>query len=213
MSDMDHPYDDVFRSRVATACAAFARLPAPEAADGLRRAAVALTLVESDDTAGATAVLLTKRTASLRAHAAQWALPGGRCDAGETPVETALRELDEELGLVLGAECVLGLLDDYPTRSGYLITPVVLWAGRHPPLAPNPEEVASVHRVALAELARAEAIEFFNIPESARLGVRLNVIGHRIYAPTAAVVYQFRELIAGRDTRVADFEQPVFAWR
>ena len=73
-------------------------------------------------------MLLTRRAAGLRAHRGQWALPGGRCDEGETPVEAALRELHEELGLELGPDDVLGLLDDYPTRSGYLITPVVVWA-------------------------------------------------------------------------------------
>ena len=210
---MDYPFDDSFRAQVARRCASFARLPEAPAANALRRAAVALTLVEAEDAAGATAVLLTRRAESLRAHGGQWALPGGRCDAGESPVETALRELDEEVGLTLDAAQVLGLLDDFATRSGYLITPVVLWAGAHAPLRPNPHEVASVHRIALADIARADAIEFFNIPESERLGVRLNVIGHRIYAPTAAVVYQFREILAGRATRVADFEQPVFAWR
>jgi 8-oxo-dGTP pyrophosphatase MutT (NUDIX family) len=210
---MDYAYDDAFRDEVARRCAAFARLAGGAASADLRRAAVAVTLVESDQTAGATALLLTRRPASLRAHAGQWALPGGRCDADESPVDTARRELAEELGLALGAERVLGLLDDFPTRSGYLITPVVMWAGAHPPLAPNPQEVASVHRILLADLARADAIEFFTIPESTRTGVRLSVIGHKIYAPTAAVVYQFRELVAGRVTRVADFEQPVFAWR
>ena len=73
-------------------------------------------------------MLLTLRASGLRAHSNQWALPGGRCDAGETPVEAALRELHEELGLELEPDDVLGMLDDYPTRSGYLITPVVAWA-------------------------------------------------------------------------------------
>jgi hypothetical protein len=108
---------------------------------------------------------------------------------------------------------VLGLLDDYPTRSGYLITPVVVWAGRAAPLRLNPQEVASVHRVALADIAEPDAIEFFRIPESARTGVRVRIHGELVYAPTAAVIYQFREVLAGRDTRVAELEQPVFAWR
>src|SRR3954452_7637562 len=82
--------------------------------------------------AGGPAVLLTRRAARLRAHASQWALPGGRVDEGEEPVDAALRELREELGLDLGESDVLGLLDDYPTRSGYVITPVVLWGGADP---------------------------------------------------------------------------------
>jgi 8-oxo-dGTP pyrophosphatase MutT (NUDIX family) len=210
---MGHRLDEAFRAEVAQRCADFRRLPQSDATAGLRRAAVAITLVEAEDAPEAPAILVTRRVDTLRAHGGQWALPGGRCDAGEVPLATALRELDEELGLALDADRLLGTLDDFATRSGYLITPVVLWGGRDVTPRPNPHEVASVHRIALAELARADAIEFFNIPESERTGVRLNVIGHRIYAPTAAVIYQFRELLAGRDTRVADVEQPVFAWR
>ena len=99
-----------------------------EPAPALKRAAVAIALVEADEADGGTALLLTRRAAGLRTHRGQWALPGGRCDEGETPVAAALRELHEELGLGLGPGDVLGLLDDYPTRSGYLITPVVVWA-------------------------------------------------------------------------------------
>jgi 8-oxo-dGTP pyrophosphatase MutT (NUDIX family) len=215
---MTEPFDDAFRERVARSCAAFMRLPATPATSGLHHAAVAMTLIAMPDDAGpgeagATGFLLTRRADGMRSHGGQWALPGGRCDDGEAPVAAALRELDEELGLPLGADRVLGLLDDYPTRSGYLITPVVLWAGRAAPLRLNPEEVASVHRVALADIAEPDAIEFFRIPESARIGVRVRIHGELVYAPTAAVIYQFREVLAGRDTRVVELEQPVFAWR
>src|SRR5450759_5110458 len=120
---MTRPFDDATRRNIAERCADFARLPASEPAPALKRAAVAIALVEAGDAAGGTAVLLTLRAAGLRAHRGQWALPGGRCDEGETAVKAALRELHEELGLELGEENVLGLLDDYPPRSGYLITP------------------------------------------------------------------------------------------
>jgi 8-oxo-dGTP pyrophosphatase MutT (NUDIX family) len=140
-------------------------------------------------------------------------LPGGRCDAGETPVEAALRELDEELGLRLAADAVLGLLDDYPTRSGYLITPVVVWAAGSGRLVPNPQEVASVHPIALATIEREDAFDFVAIPESARRVIRFHHEGSLIHAPTAALIYQFREVLAGRATRVAELEQPVFAWK
>jgi 8-oxo-dGTP pyrophosphatase MutT (NUDIX family) len=116
---MVRPFDDTTRRNIAELCAAFARAPASEPAPVLKRAAVAIVLVEADVAADGTAFVLTRRASSLRSHRGQWALPGGRCDEGETPVTAALRELQEELGLVLGEEDVLGLLDDYPTGSRF----------------------------------------------------------------------------------------------
>jgi 8-oxo-dGTP pyrophosphatase MutT (NUDIX family) len=124
-----------------------------------------------------------------------------------------LRELREELGLSLKAGDVLGLLDDYPTRSGYLITPVVVWAANSTAILPNPTEVASVHRIALEDAEQTDAFDFVAIPESRRRVIRFRHAGQFIHAPTAALIYQFREVLAGRDTRVAELEQPVFAWK
>src|ERR1700742_4247854 len=143
---MSHPFDHATRRNIAELCAAFVRASPEEPAPELKRAAVAIALTSTDETATETALLLTRRAAGLRTHRAQWALPGGRCDEGETPVTAARRELHEELGLELGSENVLGVLDDYPSRSGYLITPVVLWAGAGAIITPNPAEVASVHQ-------------------------------------------------------------------
>jgi len=210
---MSWPFDDTTRRNIAARCAGFARLPESEPAPALKRAAVAIALVEAGQPRSGTALLLTLRAAGLRAHRGQWALPGGRCDEGETPVMAALRELDEELGLEPGEEHVLGLLDDYPTRSGYLITPVVVWAGANAKVLPNPAEVASVHRIALAEIGHADAFDFVAIPESTRRVIRFRHAGRFIHAPTAALIYQFREVLEGRDTRVAELEQPVFAWK
>ena len=209
---MARTFDDATRRNIAELCAAFARLAPTDAAPALKRAAVAIALIEGDDGNG-TAFLLTRRSARLRAHSAQWALPGGRCDAGETQPQAALRELHEELGLALGPRDVLGMLDDYPTRSGYLITPVVVWAGAHAAITPNPDEVASVHRIGLDAIELDEAFTFVTIPESARRVIRFRLGGQQIHAPTAALIYQFREVLAGRNTRVADLEQPVFAWK
>src|SRR5438270_7007655 len=143
---MDRPFDDATRRYIAARCAEFTRSPPRELTSKLKPAAVAIAVVEAGPEGG-TALLLTLRAAGLRSHRGQWALPGGRCDENETPVMAALRELHEELGLELGPDDVLGLLDDYPTRSGYLITPVVVWAKAGAAISPNPEEVASVHRI------------------------------------------------------------------
>jgi 8-oxo-dGTP pyrophosphatase MutT (NUDIX family) len=207
---MIQPFDEPTRRKIAERCAAFARLE-PGELTGLKRAAVAIVLVKAD--AGGTALLLTLRASGLRAHSNQWALPGGRCDEGETPIAASLRELHEELGLELGPGDVLGTLDDYPTRSGYLITPVVAWAADSANLAPNPAEVRSVHRIALADIEQADAFDFVTIPQSERRVIRFRHAGQFIHAPTAALIYQFREVLAGRDTRVAELEQPVFAWK
>src|ERR1700738_2903403 len=209
---MVRPFNDATRRNIARRCAAFVRLPAGEPAPALKQGAVAIALVEAGGGAD-TALLLTRRAAGLRAHRGQWALPGGRCDAGETPAVAALRELHEELGLELGPSDVLGLLDDYATRSGYLITPVVVWAGTGAAVSPTPGEVASVHRIALDDIKQPDAFDFIAIPESTRRVIRFRHAGQFIHAPTAALIYQFREVLGGRDTRVAELEQPVFAWK
>jgi 8-oxo-dGTP pyrophosphatase MutT (NUDIX family) len=193
------------RDRVRDALRRFRRRPLerPE----LKPAAVGITLV-----GGGAAFLLTRRASSLRGHAGQWALPGGRAEPGESPGAAARRELAEELGLVLDADAELGLLDDYATRSGYLITPVVLWADGEPGLRPNPAEVAELHRVPV-ELIDVEP-RFLTIPESDAPVIQLPLLGRLVHAPTGAVLHQFREVVLhGRDTRVAHLEQPVFAWR
>jgi len=209
---MARSFDDATRLNIAELCTAFSRAPAGEAAPALKRAAVAIALTAGDNGAG-TAFLLTRRAASLRSHSSQWALPGGRCDPGETPAQSALRELHEEVGLEQGEGDVLGLLDDYPTRSGYLITPVVVWVSTKAAIVPNPAEVDSVHRIALDNIEQEDAFSFTTIPESTRRVIRFRLAGQFIHAPTAALIYQFREVLAGRTTRVVELEQPVFAWK
>lgn len=165
--------------------------------------------------AGGAAFLLCRRAAKLNRHGGQWALPGGRMDPGETPEETARRELHEELGLDLPASAVLGRLDDYTTRSGYVMTPVVLWAPGAVELQPDPGEVAHVYRIGLHHLQRPDSPRFITIPESARPVVQVPLGGDLIHAPTGAVLVQFRwvALDGELDRRVHEFEQPVFAWK
>jgi len=167
-----------------------------------------------DGTAGGASVLLTRRGGHLSAHARQWAFPGGRIDAGETPLQAALREMHEEVGMQLSEADLLGRLDDYPTRSGYVMSPFVFWASsEHQPVA-NPDEVASVHRIGLHELLRQDSPRFIEIPESDRPVVQMPIGGDLIHAPTGAILYQLRAVgLDGDAVRVDELEQPVFAWK
>jgi mutator protein MutT len=194
-------------------------------ADG-RRAAVAVVLTEAGFGAGVqgmpehaqwsdeSALLLTRRASNLSSHAGQWAMPGGRIDDGETPEQAALRELSEEVGLVLHGDAVCGRLDDYATRSGYVITPVVVWAGAARELSANAAEVASIHRIPTSELLRSDAPLLNHVKGAAHPVLRMPVGERWIAAPTAAFIYQFREwCLLQRPTRVAHFDQPFFAWK
>jgi 8-oxo-dGTP pyrophosphatase MutT (NUDIX family) len=175
----------------------------------LKQAAVAVCVTEHS---GVPALLITRRAARLRAHAGQLALPGGRREPGETAVQGALRELQEEVGLELAAGDVLGVLDDYVTRSGYVMTPVVCWAGDVGEPVGAEDEVAEIHQVPLAELDVEP--RFIAIPESASPVIQLPLFGRPLHAPTAAIVHQFcRAACRGEVIRVAHLEQPVFAWR
>lgn len=200
--------------------------PEQAVAAGLRRAAVAVTVIDvgyGADLPGlprhqwwdpAAAVLLTRRSAALRRHAGQWALPGGRLDGAETAVEAALREMHEEVSVTLPPEAVLGRLDDFTTRSGFVMTPVVVWGGAGLRTWPDPQEVASVHRIPLTELLRDDAPKFERAAAGEAPVLRMPVGEDDIAAPTAAVLYQFREVcLLGRHTRVANLEQPRFAWK
>ena len=160
------------------------------------------------------AFVLTQRAGSLSSHGGQWALPGGRVDPGETVTIAAIRELEEEVGIKVSPEAVLGRLDDYETRSGFLISPVVVWIGGHQPMTLNPGEVAAAYRVPLSQLGHSDNPIVSQSRESERQVLSLSILDSMIFAPTAALLFQFWEVaMAGRTTRVAHFDQPRFAWR
>jgi 8-oxo-dGTP pyrophosphatase MutT (NUDIX family) len=203
------PFDEALRVRMRDHLARFERRREPVA--DRRLAAVALVVVP--DAVGRAAVVLTRRAIGLRKHGGQWALPGGGLDLGETPEIAALRELHEEVGLALPSDHVLGGLDDFPTRSGFVITPVVVW-GSAEPLRPDPREVAGAYHVPLTDLLDPANVVTHTIPQSDRPVLALAILGTLIYAPTAAILHQFAEVaVLGKDTRVAHYEQPLFAWR
>jgi len=207
---MTTDFGDGLRATMERNLGRFARRSVPLAES--RAAAVAVVVVPGE--AGSAAVLLTRRAAGLRRHGGQWALPGGRLDPGETPETAALRELEEEVGLTLPSDAILGRLDDFPTRSGFVITPVVVWGSASELLRPDPREVAGIYRVPLGDLLNPENLVVHSIPQSDRPVLALSILGTLVYAPTAAVLHQFAEVaVAGRETRVAHYEQPLFAWR
>ena len=237
---MTVPYDEALRERIRGHLASHDRRVVTDPAK--RHAAVAVVLVDSRvgedrvdpapvndwiagrpmdpgldgrmvDVSGGAAFLLCRRASRLSSHPAQWALPGGRLDPGETVVDAALRELHEEVGIDLVDPIVLGHLDDYPTRSGYVITPVVIWGGGRLDPQPAPDEVVAVYRVGLHQLQRADSPRFITIPESPRPVVQIPLGNDLIHAPTGAVLLQLRWLgLEGRHDPVAELEQPAFAW-
>ncbi len=199
---MPYPFTPDLRARIVANVAsapAMSLMPADH-----HRAAVGVVLLP--DSAGETCFVLTLRPSTLRRHAGQFALPGGRLEADETPEAAALREISEEIGLALPPSAVLGRLDDFASRSGHLITPIVCWTSQSE-LVVNPEEVEAAYRLPIADLERSgnprlEPLLHFALANSS------------VYAPTAAILYQFRELaLHGRRIRVAEVEQPRFAWR
>jgi 8-oxo-dGTP pyrophosphatase MutT (NUDIX family) len=177
-----------------------------------RHAAVALTIVESDEHPGVASMLLTRRAPKMNKHAGQWALPGGRVDPGETPLEGARREMQEEVNLSLGEDALLGRLDDLTSRSGYVITPFVFWADDTSEMAPNPGEVASIHRVPINRFEGERAIQFIDQETTEAPLLRLQLGDVRIHAPTGAFLLQLWEVgVHGRDTRVDGFAHPEWA--
>lgn len=212
MTALRFPLDQALKDSVT---AGLLTLAVTEIEDtGLRDAAVALVITSLPG--GEAALILTRRPARMGRHAGQYALPGGKRDPGETLAEAALRETHEELGLALPSSALMGRLDDYPTRSGFRIAPFVVWAGPEARLTPSPEEVARVHHIPFAELD-STAIPIFDTGEDPARPVLYSEfpsLGTRMASPTAAIVYQFREVaLRGTPTRVAHFDQPRFAWK
>lgn len=189
----------------------FPRQSSVAGAEPIRRAAVGIVLAPNDD--GACSYVFTQRALNLRRSAGQYALPGGMLDAGETAVDAVRREVAEEVGVELPADTLLGELDEFITLAGIAMTPVVLWSPSPIVLQPAPDEVHAAWLVPIAELDHPEAPKMLREshapPETAPMILRMPVRGEWINPPTAAVLYQFREVVMrGNIVRVDAVTQP-----
>jgi 8-oxo-dGTP pyrophosphatase MutT (NUDIX family) len=195
----------------ATIRANLARFERHGSAAAVRRAAVAIVLSPCDDTI---CYLFTQRSLELRRGAGQYALPGGVLDDGETVADAARRELYEELGIELGPDAVLGLLDDILTLTGFAMTPVVMWSDTPVQPVPNPAEVHEAWLVPVDELDHPEAPRRVAGSDPDRPVLRMPVRGEWINPPTAAALYQFREVcLRGRTVRIDDVGHPEWTAR
>jgi 8-oxo-dGTP pyrophosphatase MutT (NUDIX family) len=201
-----YPRPAALRGVLGTNLETFQRIASPAP-----RTPAAVAIVVLSDREGNASLPLFLRAPDLTRHAGQMALPGGKVNPGEGLEEAALRELHEELGLATTTDAIVGLLDDFETRSGFTITPVVVWSdAQATELMPSSDEVAHMYLITLAELRAAVAGADPGTSESFCLKFSFG----EVYAPTAAILYQFSEVaLDGRPTRVNDFYQPPFTHR
>ncbi|HYS98385.1 MAG TPA: CoA pyrophosphatase [Candidatus Dormibacteraeota bacterium] len=195
----------MIRRTIAGNLQAFERRDSPLS---LTPAAVAIVLVMSD---GIPSVPIFQRPLNMSRHAGQIALPGGKVHSGETVEDCAIREVNEELGLVLDTADVLGLLDDFDTESGFRITPVVIWSSAGvSDLKPSRWEVLKLFVIGTPELH--DTVAAAALGSTQEFSLRFQRV--EVFAPTAAILYQFSEVaLDGRPCRVADFYQPPFTHR
>ncbi|MGZ4757069.1 MAG: NUDIX hydrolase [Acidimicrobiia bacterium] len=187
-------------------------LPAASVPDHFRRAAVLL-LVGCHD--ASPVVVLTERAATMRSHASEIALPGGRLEPGETPEAAAVREAMEEVGVDPAAVELFGRLDEAWSKARNHVVPVVGWYGgalEH--LTGTSPEVAAVFLTPLARIARPEAhrIHVAEIQGRVYENDVLDADGFDIYGLTADIVMDLLAWLAGHErdripARLAELER------
>ena len=173
------------------------RFIAPKVVGNLTPAGVLMAILNRP---GGPTVLLTERASHLRKHGGQVSFPGGKQEEGDDDVVyTALREAQEEIGLPMESCEIIGYLDDYPTVTGFRVTPAVAWVERPPrQFILDPGEVAAAFEVPLTfflqESSYARKVftkNGLNIPF-----FELNHSGHRIWGATAGMLKNFYQLMA-----------------
>ncbi len=163
--------------------------------DNLRPAAVLIPIQLTDDSAH---IILTQRSEELRHHAGQVSFPGGsREQADNNLAQTALREAHEEIGLDPKQVKILGYLPDYPTVSGFCVTPVVGLVSTGASIRPDDREVTAIHRLPLKQLLGGRCISVKTI-EHDRHHYPVKEVKHgglRIWGATAAMLCMLHDEI------------------
>ena len=158
-----------------------------------RRAAVIVPIILRDEPV----LLFTRRTEHLPSHAGQVCFPGGSYHASdETLIQTALRELQEEIGIPADKVMIAGFLDLYETlNSGFRILPVVGFLDENSPLVINPDEVAEVFEAPLSFLIdpRHQALKYAERGGVMREFYSIQFGRHEIWGATAAMIVNLSE--------------------
>ncbi|GGD67441.1 NUDIX hydrolase [Croceicoccus mobilis] len=164
-----------------------------------RRAAVLVAITDrpltsEDPSSPGPGILFIQRPTKMRRHPGQVAFPGGGIDAGETPVQAALREAEEEIALPPSRVCVIGESDRYRTGSGFDITPVIATVPPDLPLVASPAEVDSWFEAPLSFLLAPENV---NKTTAKLMGRQRHVLemqfgDYRIWGVTAAILDNLR---------------------
>ena len=172
-----------------------------------RLAAVAIILAPAE---GEMTYALTRRAAKMRRNAGNFALPGGAVDPEDQDViAAAIRESEEELGVHLSRDQVVGLLDDFVTLTGHLVTPVVFWVEEELTLTPDPAEVALAWQVPLGDLDHPGSPRDKEKDDGGPPIRQMQMMGRWINPPTAAWLFQFREVaLKGNQVRVSEWRMP-----
>ncbi len=160
--------------------------------DGLE--AAVMVLIYESDSAPELRSVLTRRKDDLQHHPGQISLPGGRCEEDETIEQTALREVEEEIGVERGEIEVLGELDSvYIPPSDFTVTPVVGWCSKEPTFAVQPEEVAELIPVSLEQLLNPAIRKISSVASDAkdRDVPWFSINGHQVWGATAIILDDF----------------------